>query len=707
MSLGSILNIGITGLSAAQNQIQVVSDNITNVNTQGYIRKTLSQQSTNIQGIGTGVSTGDISLVANTYLQQASFKAGAQSAQHTAYSELIDNLQSQFGDLNKEGSLLNLGNQAMSDLASLVSAPNSNVQKQTVLSSIDAFFNEATRISGQIQQVRQDANARISADIKSINTLMDHIVDLNTSISAGSVTGKDVSGARTAQVQYLDELSKLIDITVQGSQNETVTVRTTSGMTLIGQKAAQLSYDSSGPSNAATGFRPIMITGENGATRDFTEHVTSGELKGLLDIRDRESVAISAQLSEFMSSYANAFNAAHNEATAVPAPNALTGKPTAQTMVESLSGFTGKTSIMIVDSAGILQKRVDVDFTAHSLTIDGAATSSAFTDATFDTALTAALGGLGSASFSNGTLNLKANTASHGVSLLNDATNPSNKSGFGFSHYFGLNDLIAATKPLDYNTGLSVTSNHGFVAGSVVTFLAKTANGGLLGNVPFTVPAATDMGSLITALNDPTTGLGRFGNFSLDAKGKLTYSGFGTPAGQIDVTSDSTQRLGTSTSLSAFFGLGKSPNQRVDGLTVKSTIRYNSNLLANAQAKIGAVGTQVIFSGDSAGIEKLAGIATASRSFVAAGFHGQGTSSLQAYGSDLIGQVGVLSSNAESKKQAAETLADEAFNRRQAYEGVNLDEELIHLTTYQQAYSASSRIIQAAKDMYDVLLQMV
>ena len=49
----------------------------------------------------------------------------------------------------------------------------------------------------------------------------------------------------------------------------------------------------------------------------------------------------------------------------------------------------------------------------------------------------------------------------------------------------------------------------------------------------------------------------------------------------------------------------------------------------------------------------------------------------------------------------------EADTRRQAVEGVNLDEELVNLTTYQQAYSASARLVQAAKDMYDTLLGMV
>ena len=36
-----------------------------------------------------------------------------------------------------------------------------------------------------------------------------------------------------------------------------------------------------------------------------------------------------------------------------------------------------------------------------------------------------------------------------------------------------------------------------------------------------------------------------------------------------------------------------------------------------------------------------------------------------------------------------------------------MDQELINLTTYQQAYNASARLITAAKDMMDTLLQTV
>ena len=47
------------------------------------------------------------------------------------------------------------------------------------------------------------------------------------------------------------------------------------------------------------------------------------------------------------------------------------------------------------------------------------------------------------------------------------------------------------------------------------------------------------------------------------------------------------------------------------------------------------------------------------------------------------------------------------YTRRSSAEGVNLDQELISMTTYQQAFNAAARLVQASKDMYDVLIQMV
>ena len=71
------------------------------------------------------------------------------------------------------------------------------------------------------------------------------------------------------------------------------------------------------------------------------------------------------------------------------------------------------------------------------------------------------------------------------------------------------------------------------------------------------------------------------------------------------------------------------------------------------------------------------------------------------------GAIGRGAQAAETRKEGSEAVANEANNRRQSVEGVNLDEELVNLTTYQQAFNASARMIQAANELFDVLVNMV
>ena len=61
MSLSSILNIANSGLATAQTQLRVVSDNVANVNTPGYVRKIADQVSRTTEGMGSGVEVARVS----------------------------------------------------------------------------------------------------------------------------------------------------------------------------------------------------------------------------------------------------------------------------------------------------------------------------------------------------------------------------------------------------------------------------------------------------------------------------------------------------------------------------------------------------------------------------------------------------------------------------------------------------------------------
>ena len=73
------------------------------------------------------------------------------------------------------------------------------------------------------------------------------------------------------------------------------------------------------------------------------------------------------------------------------------------------------------------------------------------------------------------------------------------------------------------------------------------------------------------------------------------------------------------------------------------------------------------------------------------------TTSVSQYAANLGGALGQQASAAASANTAATAVQTEAQTRLQSVEGVNLDEELVNLTTYQQAYNASARLIQASQ----------
>ena len=719
MSLGSIMNIGVSGLMTAQDQLHVVSDNIANLNTPGYIRKVSHQTSVVTAGVGMGVQSGQVTLAADKFLQAATLKS--ISAQSDTSYELLDQMQAQFGDITDTNNLFGQASSVLSSMAQLGEDPTSSASRQEAISYVSGFLSEAGRISTKIQTIRGDADTRIASAVTSVNDLLVSIRDLNGSISGAAVSGTDTTGAQTTQMSYIDQLSKLVDVRVTQEANGGVTVRTQSGTVLVsGASAATLAYTPATSVDATTSFGPITLTGVNNETRDFADSLGSGEIKGLLDIRDKTSVAINDQLNEYVTQFSNQLNAAHNASSAVPAPTALTGKNTSLTEEEAITGFQGETNIVTLDSSGNITHKMTLTFDTDgsgngSYLMDGVAGT--FSASSFVSDINAGLGGAATLDFTNGKMSLTSG-GTDGVAIVDSPVNtatstvPSNKLGQGFSQFFGLNDLVTSDVPTNFKTGLTGSSAHGFTAGDTISFAIKSATGATVANVQYAIPAgATTMTDLVTGaggLNDTTTGLGRYGTFALDGNGQLTFTGFGNPANTLGVTSDTTSRNGTGASFTQFFGLADSAGNAANHLTVATRIENNVANLSLAQVNLNAAtGVSALAGGDGSGGLAMAAIGTQATSFNAAGLNAGGTSTLERYGSDLAGQVGNLAATAKTTKESNASLLDEATSRRSSQEGVNLDEELIHLTTYQQAYSAAGRLVQAAKDMYDVLLNMM
>ena len=703
MSLNAIMSTANSGMQAAQTGLRVVSDNIANVNTAGYVRKTISQSNLISNGMGVGVNIDAIKRATDRFLQSASLNAVSDSSRATALAEAMNTAQNLFGDPSGDNSYFSTLDDILSSFSKAADDPSSTLLRTQALTRVDDFLSESSRITSSLSAMGKDADDRISTDVDRVNDLLKQINGLNSDITRAKVAGADATGSENVQSGLIDELSSLMNIQVSQRGNGGVMVRSTEGLALAGDGAAVVSYQKS---STATGF--LQVIQANGSDTPVALNISSGELKGLIDLRNTELPALTDQLGEFVSRAAEELDRASNAASSVPAPTTLTGRNTGLDEATALDHFTGKTTIAITDSSGVIQRRVDIDFDAGTMSVNGAAGPS-FNNTDFIAQLNSALGGQGTAAFGSGVLSLTA-AGTGGVAVADDPTTPSNKAGKGFSHYFGLNDIIQSNGYSPYETGLTASDLNGFNAGGVISLRLTDVEGGRIRDINVAVPAGGTMQDLLDSLNSRNGGVGVYGNFALDDKGQMNFTPFGGgSAVTLSVVSDNTERGVGGPSITELFGVGPTERStRGERFTVNTAMEQDPKRLPFAKLNLGAAaGTTSLSVGDGQGALGLAKAGDTSLRFSAAGGSASTNSSLLRYAADFGGLIARKAAAAESTKDASASVALEVSTQRQSQEGVNLDEELINLTTYQQAFNASARLIQATKDMFDVLTNIV
>jgi flagellar hook-associated protein 1 FlgK len=224
------------------------------------------------------------------------------------------------------------------------------------------------------------------------------------------------------------------------------------------------------------------------------------------------------------------------------------------------------------------------------------------------------------------------------------------------------------------------------------------------------MPAAGNLQGVINALNSSATGVGLFGQFTLSSTGGLTF----TPAQQggatLTVVTDTTQRGAGGPSLSQLFGIGDAQRAaRIASYSVRSDINANPSNLATATLDLPAAtsGQPVLVPGDGSGAQALANAGSTTQSFDAAGAAQATATSVTRYSAQFAGSLANSATAASQASTNATAVQNEAETQRQSVEGVNLDQELVNLTTYQQAFSASARLVTATQDLFTALLNML
>ena len=330
-TLNSTLNIALSALQTTQTTLSTVSHNISNVNTEGYVRQQVINGNVALGGFGGGVNITEIRQVVDRFLEgritgQTSVVGYAQTQ-----SDFFDNIEVIFGTPGSDASTEKVIGKFFNDLANLANAPDSTSLQLNAVKNGEFVVQSITGIATEIQAAQQRADDQINESIDEVNEAIKKIFDLNNEIvtlgmsSNGGANANDLLDERQRQV---NTVAKHLNVNVLVDGLNRLSLTTETGRKLVDSSYVQLERIAPTPPSTFqdVGLRPIGNDGTPSTTvfPIVSSRLTSGGIKGLMDIRDVEMENILAEVNNLASTMIDSFNRIHSQGTGIPPLNQLT-----------------------------------------------------------------------------------------------------------------------------------------------------------------------------------------------------------------------------------------------------------------------------------------------------------------------------------------------------------------------------------------------
>ncbi len=229
------LYVGASGLRGSQNALNVSANNLTNLDTKGYVRQQtffvddhyvkFSNAAISDQAQGLGVQIGDVVHTRDEFLDASYRQENGRWAFYAAGYEAATEVET----LLQEGS----GQSFSSSLEGLYNAfnefakdPNQEEIENLVVQKASMFISRAKAVNKGMADYQLNINEKIRDDVKKINDLAKTIYKLNIDVQRTEAGGVETAmAARDARDQALDELSKLASISYDENVDGLVRVK--------------------------------------------------------------------------------------------------------------------------------------------------------------------------------------------------------------------------------------------------------------------------------------------------------------------------------------------------------------------------------------------------------------------------------------------------------------------------------------------------
>jgi flagellar hook-associated protein 1 len=328
MSLSSALSIAMSGLTANQAGLSIVSSNVANAGTPGFVSQSLNLVEQGTGGVGTGVQVAGITRALDTVVQSQLRTETSGDGFADQISNVLQQLQNVYGTPGGQGTL----ETSFSNLTTAVQGLSANSgafsAQSAVVSAAQNMAQQLNSTTQGIQALRTDVQQDIVTSVSSANAAMTQIANLNGQLQGLSPSDPSTATLEDQRDTAINQLSQLIDVRVSTTGNNQVSIYTNSGVELVGTQASTLSFNGPSTLNASNlystnpsqnGVGTITLTSPSGATIDMnaTNAIGSGQIAADLQLRDSTLVQAQTQVDQLAASMSSALSDTTTAGTAV------------------------------------------------------------------------------------------------------------------------------------------------------------------------------------------------------------------------------------------------------------------------------------------------------------------------------------------------------------------------------------------------------
>jgi len=207
MGLSQALNTAMSGLRVTQASLALVSANVANAETPGYVKKTVNQIAGTTGDYGSSVLLNGVNRQLDQYLQSQVRTETSGAAYADVRASYLSNLQTVYGNPDESGTVENAFNNFLTALQALSTSPDSQSARIGVVNAAQSMAQQLNATTQGIQSLRANAETGINDSVNVANIAMAQIATINNQLQANGRTDASTAALLDQRDQYIDQLS--------------------------------------------------------------------------------------------------------------------------------------------------------------------------------------------------------------------------------------------------------------------------------------------------------------------------------------------------------------------------------------------------------------------------------------------------------------------------------------------------------------------